>query len=148
LFVYERGGQNMADKQGGADKGGTEEKRPFQDTRLGKAAGKAKLARTLTADDITVVGIQLDVPGRGTINIGPGGGGGINWDADLSDAKADRDPTDQFFDMDSADGINDMDPTDPIRRGSITRQTMTLIRAAARSLSQPSPRRCSGHACG
>jgi hypothetical protein len=107
----------MADEGKASDKGGTEEKRSLLDNKRGKAEGKAKLARRLTADQITVVGIQLDVPGRGRVSIGPGGGGATSWDADLSDPKADSDPTDQFFDMDSADGINDMDPSDPIRRG-------------------------------
>ena len=107
----------MAEKDKESDKGGTEEKRSVLDNKRGKAEGKAKLARRLTADQITVVGIELDVPGQGRISIRPGGGGATSWDADLSDAKADSDPTDQFFDMDSADGINDMDPTDPLRRG-------------------------------
>jgi hypothetical protein len=107
----------MAEKGETAGNGGTDAKRSLIETRGSKVKSKAHLARTLTPDQITVVGIQLDVPGRGRINIGPGGGGATSWDADLSDPKADSDPTDQFFDMDGDDGINDMDPDDPIRRG-------------------------------
>lgn len=115
----------MADKRKAPDTGGTEkkrsfaerEKRSFVEIRRRKVESKAK-AHKLTTDQITVVGIELDVPGQGRISLRPGGGGGGNsWDADLTDNKADSDPTDQFFDMDGTDGINDMDPCDPLRRG-------------------------------
>jgi hypothetical protein len=117
---------DVADEGKASDTGGAEakrsflerEKRSFVETRSRKAKSKTELARRLTTDQITVVGIELDVPGQGRISLRPGGGGGAtSWDADLSDAKADSDPTDQFFDMDGADGINDMDPCDPLRRG-------------------------------
>jgi hypothetical protein len=108
----------MADKGKTFDKVGAEEKRSFVDIKRAKAEGKAKLARRLTADQITVVGIQLDVPGQGIISLRPGGGAGNSWDDDLSDAKVDRDPTDQFFDMDNGkDGINDMDACDDLHTG-------------------------------
>ena len=111
----------MADEGKPSEDGGTEEKRALVENQRAKTEGKAKLARSLEADQITVVGIELDVPGQGRVSLRPGGGGGggaaTTWDADLSDTKADSDPTDQFFDMDSTDGINDMDPTDPLRRG-------------------------------
>src|SRR5262245_48654775 len=98
--------------------GKAEEKRLFLRNKLSKAEGKAKLARKLRPDQITVVGIQLDVPGHGRISLRPGGGaGGTDWDNDLSDNKADSDDTDQYFNMDGRDGITDMDPSDPIRRG-------------------------------
>jgi hypothetical protein len=115
----------VADKGEASEKGGTEEertfaereKRSFVEIRRRKVQSKAK-ARKLTADQITVVGIELDVPGQGRISLRPGGGaGGNSWDADLTDNTADGDPTDQFFDMDGSDGINDMDPCDPLRRG-------------------------------
>jgi hypothetical protein len=95
------------------------EKRSYVEIRRRKAEHKAKVGRSLTADQISVVSIELDLPGQGRISLRPGGGGGLgnSWDADLTDAKVDRDPTDQFFDMDGADGINDMDPCDPIRQG-------------------------------
>jgi hypothetical protein len=116
---------DVADEGKASDTGGTEEKgsfggrekRSFVETRLRKAEGKAELARRLTPDQITVVGIELDVPGQGRMTLRPGGGAATSWDADLSDPKADSDPTDQFFDMDGGDGINDMDPCDPLRRG-------------------------------
>ena len=100
---------------------GTLQKRSFVENRRRKYESKAKSARTLTADQITVVGIELDVPGQGRVSLRPGGGrAGNNWDSDLTDNKADSDSTDQFFDMDGADGINDMDPSDPLRgRGPI-----------------------------
>ncbi len=116
----------MAAKGRASDPGGAEEARSFAErekrslveTKRRKAEGKAGLARKLTTDQITVVSIEVDVPGQGRISLRPGGGGGAtSWDADLSDPKADSDPTDQFFDMDATDGINDMDPVDPIRRG-------------------------------
>ena len=97
---------------------GTLEKRSFVENRRRKYETKAKSARSLTADQITVVSVQVDVPGQGTISLRPGGGAANNWDNDLTDNKADHDPTDQFFDMDGGkDGINDMDPCDPLRRG-------------------------------
>ena len=87
--------------------------------RREKFEKKAKHARKLTDDQITVVSIDVDVPGQGRMSLRPVGGGGHrnSWDADLTDAKIDSDPTDQWFDMDGTDGISDMDPCDSVHRG-------------------------------